>query len=117
MRNYKELKIWQRAMQIGKETYAIVNTLPSVEGYGLRSQMTRSAVSISSNIAEGSSRSSDKEFSRFLQIALGSCFELETQLILTKELGLVDIKKSDMLLESILEEQKMISGFLKKLKD
>lgn len=116
MRNYKELKIWQKAMKIGKEAYEIVNTLPSVENYGLRSQITRSAVSISSNIAEGSSRSSDKDYGRFLEIALGSCFELETQIILTKELGLVDKSRSDVLLESIVEEQKMISGFLKKLK-
>ena len=102
-------------MQIGKETYEIVNTLPAVENYGLRSQMTRAAVSISSNIAEGSSRSSDKDFKRFLEIALGSCFELETQTILANELGLIEENKTEMLLSSITEEQKMISGFIKKL--
>lgn len=116
MRNYKELKIWQKGMQIGKFTYQLANDLPKVENYGLRSQITRCAVSIASNVAEGSSRSSDKDYARFIEIALGSAFELETQLLLLNELNLVSEIKLGQLLNEVTEEQKMLSSFWKTLK-
>ena len=84
MRNFKELKIWQKGIEIASETYKIISHFPTSEKYGLSSQMTRSAVSIASNIAEGSSRKSEKDYHRFIEIALGSCFELETQLVIAK---------------------------------
>ena len=72
MKNFKELKIWQLGMKIVKEIYLFSNFLPEHEKYGLRSQITRAAVSIPTNIAEGSSRESDKDYKRFLEMALGS---------------------------------------------
>lgn len=112
MKNYKELKIWQQGIEIVKEVFKLSEALPKTEKYGMISQMTRAAVSIPANIAEGSSRHSDKDYARFLQIALGSAFELQTYLILIKELEWAnsDIEKLELLLK---EEIKMIHGFLR----
>jgi len=90
--------------------------LPETEKYGLISQMTRCAVSIPSNIAEGGSRNSQKEYKRFLEIALGSAFELETQLIVTEKLSWINKVDFKKLMNFIIEEQRMISGFIGQLK-
>ena len=116
MKNYKELIVWQKGIEVTKQIYQLVKQFPAEEKYGLTSQVTRAAVSISANIAEGSSRNSDKDYARFLQIALGSAFEVQTYLVIAKEMNLAkinDIEKAEILLE---EEIKMIHGFLKKLK-
>lgn len=102
-------------MEILKLTYAVTNELPEKEMFGLVSQMNRAAVSISSNVAEGASRSSQKDFRRFLEIALGSCFERETQLIAARELNLLSSNACSELLGAIDEEQKMLIAFMKKL--
>ena len=85
MKNFKDLKIWHKGFQIAVHSFKLVAGFPKEERFGISSQITRSAVSISSNIAEGSSRSSIKEFSHFLDIALGSSFELETQLVIAQD--------------------------------
>jgi len=85
MRNYKNLNIWQKGIQIVKKVYFLVEKLPATEKFGLKSQLSRAAVSIPSNIAEGCSRTSEIEFKRFLEIAMGSLFEVETQLIICEE--------------------------------
>lgn len=85
MRNHENLVIWNESIQLVREVYLLVRKLPKQESYGLYSQMTRAAISISSNIADGCSRSSRKEFSRFLEISIGSAFELQTQLMIVKE--------------------------------
>ena len=92
MKNFKQLLIWQKGMKLVLDIYAIAEKLPRTENYGLRSQLTRSAISIPSNIAEGSSRQSQKEYKYYIEIALGSAFELETQLSITKRLALVDFE-------------------------
>jgi four helix bundle protein len=79
--NYKSLKIWQLGIEIAEDTFSIVENFPNKERFDLSSQMNRCSISISSNIAEGSSRT-NKSFSHFLDISLGSSFELGTQLIL-----------------------------------
>jgi four helix bundle protein len=91
MRNFRDLEVWQSAVLFVKRIYTITDTFPSEEKFGLVSQINRCAVSIPSNIAEGCSRTSQKDFSRFLQISLGSAFELETQIEIAKELGFVDV--------------------------
>lgn len=88
MHNFRELKIWQEALEIAKLTYKLTKSFPSSEMYGFTSQMNRAAVSIPSNIAEGAGRNGNKEFTQFLNIAIGSCFELETQIILAFEFDL-----------------------------
>jgi len=85
MRNFRDLKVWTESMDIAKSVYSILNSLPEFEKFGLCSQISRAAVSIPSNIAEGCGKSSNKEFKRYLEIALGSSYELETQLILAFE--------------------------------
>ena len=84
MRNFRTLNIWQEGIAIVKQVYRLAELLPVEEKYGLRSQICRSVVSIPSNIAEGCSRNSQIDFKRFLEIALGSSFELETQLIIIR---------------------------------
>ncbi len=117
MKDFKKLRIWQTGMKIVLKTYNLSKKLPKEEKYGLISQLTRAAVSIPSNIAEGSSRSSDKDYKRFLEYALGSTFELETVLISVKNIKILE-KSSEIekLQEKIIEEQKMISSFLNHLK-
>ena len=84
LRDFRKYDIWIDSMELVDAIYSFVEAFPNTEKYGLRSQITRSAVSIPSNIAEGASRNSEKDFARFLEIALGSAFELETQLIIAK---------------------------------
>ena len=84
MRNFKELKIWQKGFQIAINSYKITSAFPANERFSLTSQINRAAVSIASNVAGGSSRSSDKEYKHYIEILLGSCFELETQLMIAK---------------------------------
>ena len=115
MRNFKELKIWQKGIEIALDTYKLIDTFPKSEKYSLAQQASKSAVSIPSNIAEGSSRSSSKDYSRFLEISLGSSFELETQLLIAKAENFGDEELLLSILSKIDEEQKMIMAFIKKL--
>ena len=115
MKNYKELKVWQRGLELVALTYAVVRQLPREEAYGLRSQMTRAAVSIPSNIAEGSSRTSEKEYRHFLEIALGSCFELDTQLIVAIQSGFITLNPDNQLPQLLEEEIKMLHSFINRL--
>ena len=84
MRNFKELKIWQKGFEIAVDTYKLIEAFPKSEKYSLTQQATRAATSIPSNIAEGSSRRSEKDYYRFIEISLGSSFELGTQLLIAK---------------------------------
>lgn len=84
MRDFRKYDIWTDSIEFVDDVYTFVEAFPNTEKYGLSSQITRSAVSIPSNIAEGASRNSEKDFARFLEIALGSAFELETQLIIAE---------------------------------
>lgn len=114
--NYKELKVWQRARELVKIIYEVSGKMPAQEKYGLSSQIQRAVISIASNIAEGSGRSSDKEFLYFLNVARASSFELETQIILLYDLGYIDTDECDRVVNSIQELQKMLYGFISKLK-
>jgi four helix bundle protein len=115
MKDFKKLQIWQRGIEIVKLSYKLTEQLPSTERFNLFSQINRAAISIPSNIAEGSSRRSERDYFRFLEIALGSCFELETQIILLNELGLITSESINGLLSEIRLEQQMISAFARKM--
>lgn len=115
MKNFKELRVWQKGMDAAVEAFRISRLLPDEERYGLRSQLTRAAVSIPSNIAEGSSRSSDKDYRRFLEISLGSCFEAETQLLIAERAGLLDAIHTRQLLVTLEEEAMMLHSFINRL--
>lgn len=116
--NFKELNIWKRSMDLAVDVYALSASFPNEERFGLTSQIRRSTVSIPSNIAEGSGRRSNKDFARFLDISLGSAFELETQLLLAERLNLAQgetlvFKK---IKNELTEIQNMIFGFQQKIK-
>ena len=115
MRNFKELKIWQKGIEIAVESIKYVNTFPKEEKYGMSSQITRASVSIPSNIAEGSSRKSEKDYKRFLEISLGSSFELETQLLIAGAVSYGNEETRNGILKKIDEEQKMLMSFMTKL--
>ena len=111
MHNFKNLKIWQKSRTLVKEVYLLTRDFPSEEKFGLVSQILRSAYSIPSNIAEGSGRATDKEFARYLNIALGSAFELETQLILAFDINYISENKLQEVQTLLQEIQKMIYSF------
>ena len=100
-------------MDLTRNVYVLTSELPSDERFGLKSQVNRCAVSIPSNIAEGSGRGTNKDFRRFLDISLGSSYELETQLILTQDLFEIDATN---VIQELNEVQKMIVGFRRNLK-
>lgn len=111
MNNLKELKIWNKAIDLTVEVYKATTSFPTDERFGLISQSRRAAVSIPSNIAEGAGRNSLKEFNNFLGIANGSSFELQTQLIVANKLEMISDENLNPILESIDELQKMTYGF------
>lgn len=115
MHNLKELKIWNKALQLSVRVYEVTASFPKEEAYGLTSQIRRSAVSIPSNISEGAGRNSNKEFIHFLGIANGSCYELQTQLIISNKLNLITNEALEILLNEIEEIQKMSYTFKNKL--
>ncbi|SES78719.1 four helix bundle protein [Hymenobacter actinosclerus] len=115
MRHFQQLLVWQKGMNIVAGVYAVARQLPKEELFGLRSQLTRAAVSIPSNIAEGSSRGSARDYKRFLEIALGSTFEVETQLLITERIGLVSLDELTPLLSIVREEQMMLQAFMRRL--
>lgn len=110
MTNFKKLRIWTEAFQICSEMYKLTAEFPSHELYALTSQMRRAAVSIVSNIAEGGSRSSVKEKARFMEMALGSAFELETQLLIAIDIGYSPAAAAKQLLHKIEAIQKAINA-------
>ena len=109
MNKFKELIVWQKAIDLTEFVYLLTNEFPNDEKFGLISQIKRCVVSIPSNIAEGAGRNTKKEFIHFLGIASGSSFELQTQLIVSRKLDLVDARV-DVLLDEIDQIQKMIYG-------
>ena len=111
MNNLKELKIWNKAIDLAVDVYKATSTFPTDERFGLTSQSRRAAVSIPSNIAEGAGRNSVKEFNNFLGIANGSSYELQTQLVIASKLDILESEILNPLLDQIDELQKMTYGF------
>lgn len=116
MNKFKDLKVWQKAIELVTEIYGITKAYPKEEIYGLTSQIGKCSVSIPSNIAEGAGRGSKKDFSHFLDIAKGSAFELETQLLISNNLNYLNNEKYQRLVTKFNEIQKMITGLQKSLK-
>jgi four helix bundle protein len=116
MRNFRELKIWKKAFQIATNSFRITESFLKHEKFSFGSQINRASISIPSNIAEGCSRSSNKDCIRFLEISIGSCFELETQLLIAKELKCGNQELILYTLELLTEEEKMLTAFKISLK-
>ena len=116
MHRYKDLKFWQLSRAFCKDIYIITKPFPDEEKFGLISQLRRASVSISSNIAEGTSRESNKDFKRFLIISLGSCCEIESQLLLSFDLEFINLKELEDLNKTLQQIIKMMSKFSNSLK-
>lgn len=116
MHRFKELGIWKKSRLFCTEIYNETASFPQEEKFGLTNQLRRALVSIPSNIAEGSSRNSNKDFARFLEIAIGSAYEVETQLLIAGDLGFLNQEKVTELTNSLEEIVKMTSKFRSTLK-
>jgi four helix bundle protein len=116
MKNFRELKSWQKAHQLALAVYQITATLPREELYGLTSQLRRSCSSIPANLAEGCGRTGDGDFARFCSIAMGSASELAYHLLLAKELKLIKAKDYQDLTERTTEVKRMLTALVQKLK-
>ena len=112
MKSYRDLIVWQKSMSWVTLVYSLTSKIPESEKFGLISQIRRSSVAIPSNIAEGYGRNTDKSFSHFIDISRGSLYELETQLLIAKELDFIqDINMFNQIISLINEESKMINAF------
>jgi four helix bundle protein len=113
--NFKDLKIWQKGMEIAEKCYFLTKIFPKDELYGMVQQIRRSAVSIPANKAEGYGRRSTPEYIRFLNIAKGSANELETHIILSHRVGLSEQKDIELIISLLQEESRMIIALIRKL--
>ena len=116
MQDYRKVKIWKKAHDLTLAIYATTRDFPKEETYGLRSQLRSSSASIGMNVAEGCGRDGDREFARFLHFAMGSANELEYQLLLSRDLGLIDEQAHSRLGSQAAEVKKMLTSLLQKLK-
>ena len=116
VKNYRDLKVWQKSIVLVTDVYKLTSKLPSEEKFGLQSQIHRAAISIPSNIAEGHSRWYRKEFLHHLSISYGSLAELETQLLIAEKLQFIKHDEVQSIFEKTTEIGKMINGLRKKLK-
>ncbi|HKI44470.1 MAG TPA: four helix bundle protein [Balneolales bacterium] len=115
MHHFKNLKIWQKARVVVRDVYEVTSNFPDSEKFALSSQLRRCSVSIPSNFAEGAGRGSDGDFADFLSFSIGSSFELETQLIIAKDLELVSDENYRHMISEIEEIQRMLIGFRNKI--
>lgn len=115
-RNSRNYKVWQDALAYATDVYKVTSEMPWFEKKGLCDQLQRAAVSISSNIAEGAAKPSDTEFAKFLDTALGSAFEVETQLIIANNIGYIDNVLFTDLLNSLREIERQINGLIHTLR-
>lgn len=116
MNRFKNLHIWKRSIALATEIYGVTSKFPPDEKFGLCAQIRRCVVSISSNIAEGAGRNTKKDFNRFLSIAYGSLYELETQLTIAANLDYLNNSEKEILSDEITELQKMVYSFSKTLR-
>jgi four helix bundle protein len=117
MRDFRKLEIWKRAVEFTIVIYRVTDIFPDKEKFGLISQLRRASVSVASNIAEGASRNSETEFIRYLEISLGSAFEIETQLIVSRAVGYITEQEFDSYLESITIIQKQVNQLISRIRN
>lgn len=115
MFNFERLEVWQKAIEFADLVYSVSKAFPSDERFGLTNQMRRAAVSISSNIAEGSARISRKDFARFIEIATGSVFEVISQSFIARNQGFLTDEPFHLLYSAAEEQGKMLSGLRRSL--
>ena len=116
-RNFRNYKVWQESINYSTQIYKVTATLPYFEKKGLCDQLQRAAVSIASNIAEGAARPSDADFAHFLDLSLGSAYEVETQLMIAHNVGYLNPDLYDDLLSIVVQIEKQISGLIKTIRN
>jgi len=116
MRDFGQYEVWKKAISFTTEIYKLTENFPSAEKFGLTNQIQRAAVSVSSNIAEGSSRASEKDFAHFLEISLGSSFEVETQLLISKNLHYISVEKYTEIMNELAILQKQLNNFIQTIR-
>jgi len=116
MKSYRDLIVWNKSMSLATLIYTILKKFPDEEKFGLVSQIKRSSVSVPSNIAEGYGRNYTKDYSRFLQIARGSLYEMQTQIEISKNLNFISEKEVKEIFNLTLEVEKMLNSLINKLK-
>lgn len=116
MRDFRQYEVWKKAISFTTEIYKLTENFPSAEKFGLTKQIQRAAVSVSSNIAEGSSRASEKDFAHFLEISLGSSFEVETQLLISKNLHYISEEKYIEIMNELAILQKQLNIFIQTIR-
>ncbi len=117
LKTYKELIVWQKSFRLCTQLYQITRSFPADERFGLTSQIRRAAVSIPSNIAEGYGRGTTRDYIRFLWIANGSLAEVETQLLLSRELDFLSQDHADAALESVAEVERILAALIRSLEE
>jgi four helix bundle protein len=115
MQDFRNLAVWQRARIVAVRVYEVTASYPKAETFGLTSQMRRASVSICANIAEGCGRRGDREFRRFVDVAMGSACELECEVVLSADLGLLTMPVQEQMLDIVQEVKRMLSGLVKQL--
>lgn len=115
-RNFREYKVWQDAVNYATNVYKITSQMPYFEKKGLCDQLQRAAVSISSNIAEGAAKPSDADFARFLDTALGSAYEVETQLLISKNVGYIDETLYSGMIKNLMEIERQLTAFIRRIR-
>ena len=115
MQDFRNLSVWQRARRLTKSVYELTAGFPGSEEFGLKSQMRRATVSICSNIAEGCGRRGDREFRRFLDVAMGSACELECETILSFDLAFITEAAQEQVLDAVIQIKRMLGGLLSRL--
>lgn len=116
-RNFRNYQVWQDSVSYASKIYKVTNGMPWFEKKGLCDQLQRAVVSISSNIAEGSAKPSNADFAKFLDISLGSAYEVETQLLISKEVGYINDDMYNDLIEELVNIQKQIAAFIKYIRN
>lgn len=116
-RNFRNYKVWQDAVDYASKVYKVTSDMPWFEKKGLCDQLQRAVVSISSNIAEGSAKPSDAEFAHFLDTALGSAFEVETQLLIAKNVGYINIELFNSLTSDLNGIERQINGLITSIRN
>lgn len=115
VKDYKDLRVWQKGIEIADKIYSVTENFPKTEIYCLTAQMRKASISIPSNIAEGFARHHIKEYKQFLYVSLGSCAELDTQITIAHRRNYITKKKMEELAEEINHESRMISSMINKL--
>lgn len=114
--SFQKLTVWQEAQRLVVDVYQLLDNFPLFERYALCDQIRRAIVSVPSNIAEGAAKPSDNEFAHFLDMSLGSAFEVETQLLISKNVGYIDVEIYESLMKELKEIERQINGLISSIR-